>query len=309
MTLTLPSILMPTSTSKVMSLVIVALVPGILTSTYFFGIGILLNALLSVATAVLLEALVLRIRHARMSTLLDGSAVLTGLLLGIALPPDLPVWMTIIGCGFGIIFGKHLYGGLGHNPFNPAMVGYAVLILSFPLAMSSWPAVSPIDGVTAATPLDTFRFRGAYTIEEIWSTSAGFDSLAGIGWQWINLGYLVGGLVLIALGVIRWQALTGMLFTLSFLAMIFYDNGSSQSLGSPLFHLLSGGTMLTAFFIVTDPVTSPDSEIGLYAFGIGVGLITFVIRSTGAYPDGFAFAILLMNALTPLIDRIRRTRV
>lgn len=119
----------------------------------------------------------------------------------------------------------------------------------------------------------------------------------------------MGGLVLIALGVIRWQALTGMLFTLSFLAMIFYDNGSSQSLGSPLFHLLSGGTMLTAFFIVTDPVTSPDSEIGLYAFGIGVGLITFVIRSTGAYPDGFAFAILLMNALTPLIDRIRRTRV
>jgi electron transport complex protein RnfD len=298
------------STNKIMLVVLVAAVPGLLASVAFLGTGILINTLVSIAAAVLMEALVLNLRHLSYSTLQDGSAVLTGLLLGIALPPDLPIWMILTGCGFAIIIGKHLYGGLGQNPFNPAMVGYAVLILSFPLAMSSWPVISfvdtgTIDGVTSATPLDTFKFRGAQTIDEVWTAVNGFDSLAGTGWQWINLGYLAGGLALVYLRVIRWQAPVAMLLTLCILAAVFYDNGSSCSLGSPLFHLLSGGTMLAAFFVVTDPVTSPDSDIGLYVFGIGVGSLTFVIRSVGAYPDGFAFAILLMNAVVPLIDRMR----
>ncbi len=286
-----------------MLIVILALMPGLIITTYFFGVGILVNVLVSMLAALVIEAAILKIRDIELSTLGDGSAAVTGLLLGLALPPDLPFWIVIVGSMFAIVFGKHLYGGLGHNPFNPAMVGYAILILSFPLAMSTWPVL--IDGITAATPLDTMKFRGSYTIDEIWTTNNGFDSLSGIGWQWINLAYMAGGLALITLRAARWEAPVAMLLTLIVLSVIFYDGGSARSLASPLFHLLSGGTMLAAFFVVTDPVTTPDSEIGLYIFGCGVGLITFIIRSTGAYPDGFAFAVLLMNALVPFIEQIR----
>lgn len=306
-----------------MLIVVLALAPGLMVSTYFFGFGVLINAAVGMASAMLFEAFILKLRNREVTTLADGSAAVTGLLLGLALPPDLPAWMLITGAMFAIVFGKHMYGGLGQNPFNPAMVGYAVLILSFPLAMSTWPALVDgvalnrvalngvaidgvaIDGVTAATPLDTMKFRGASTVDEIWSVENGFATLSGIGWQWINIAYLFGGLILIILKVARWQAPAAMLLTLSLLAAVFYDDGSSQSLASPVFHLLSGGTMLAAFFVVTDPVTSPDSEIGLYIFGFGIGLITFIIRSFGAYPDGFAFSILLMNAMVPLIEQIR----
>lgn len=290
-----------------MQIVLLALLPGLIVTTYFLGTGVLVNVGVSIATAMVTEAMILTIRKADLLTLTDCSAIVTGLLLGLALPPSLPIWMVITGCAFAVIFGKHLYGGLGQNLFNPAMVGYAVLIISFPLAMSTWPIIQggAIDGISSATPLDTFKFRGAYTIDEIWTAGNGFALVAGAGWQWINLAYLAGGLGLIYFKVARWQAPAAMLIALSLLAIIFYDNGSSQSLGSPLFHLFSGGTMLVAFFIVTDPVTAPGSNLGLYIYGAGIALITFIIRSIGAYPDGFAFAVLLMNALTPLIDQVR----
>lgn len=302
-----------------------ALIPGVIALIWFFGAGVLINLFVAVVASVTFEAIALQARQRPLATLFDGSAAVTGALLGLALPPLLPVWMIIVGCLFAIIFAKHLYGGLGQNLFNPAMAGYAVMIIAFPLAMSVWPAPSSLasspmdivslvqiklgapvaDGITMATPLDTFKFRGAMTVEEIWSRTNGFGEVSGVGWQWINFAFLAGGLYLIYRNPNAWIAPLAMLASLTIASALFYDGGSSQSQGSPLFHLFGGATMMAAFFIVTDPVTSPNSPRGQLIFGVGVGLITFLIRSTGGYPDGIAFAILLMNAASPLIDHLQ----
>jgi electron transport complex protein RnfD len=315
-------------TPRIMHQVLLALLPGITALCYFFGIGIMLNIAIACISALLTEALVLRARQRSLASLKDGSALVVGILLALALPPLLPVWIIVLGSAFGMLFGKHLYGGLGHNPFNPAMVGYAALIVSFPLLMSHWPspgaapawidvinvkfspllssATGSVDMLSGATALDSFKFRGALTIAEAWQADAGFGVFAGIGWEWINGGFLLGGIYLLATRVIPPMAPLGMLAGLTICAVLFYDSGSSQSLGSPLFHLFSGATMLGAFFIVTDPVSSPDTKRGLWLFGLGVGVIVFIIRSIGAYPDGVAFAVLLMNALVPLLDNRSR---
>jgi len=224
-------------------------------------------------------------------------------LIGLALPPSLPIWMILAGCLFAIIFAKHFYGGLGQNLFNPAMVGYAVLIISFPLAMSNWPlpATSLVDGISGATPLDDFKFRGVLSVKEYWQAADGNNWSA---WSVINASFLLGGVYLLYIKACTWVAPCTMLGTLALLALFFFDGGSPESLGSPLFHLFSGATMIGAFYIVTDPVTSPDSVRGQAIFGVGVGLLTFIIRTTGAYPEGIAFAVLLMNGCSPLIDYI-----
>ena len=300
-----------------------ALVPGFLLLAYFYGAGIVLNVAFAMLFSLLIEFAALKFRDLPLSTAKDGSALLTGALLGLALPPYLPLWMIFTGCVFAIIFAKHIYGGLGQNLFNPAMVGYAVLIISFPLALSDWPATesitsSPIDTLgiklglpnpgsliidsyTGATPLDEFKFRGSLTVDEFWNK---FGSDHWSIWMKVNIGFLVGGLYLLFTGACTWKAPLSMLATLGILSLVFFDGGSSESLGSPLFHLFTGATMMGAFFIVTDPVTSPDSQHGQIIFGIGVGLLTFIIRVTGAYPEGIAFAILLMNGCSPLIDYI-----
>ncbi|MFT4854017.1 MAG: electron transport complex protein RnfD, partial [Saprospiraceae bacterium] len=269
-------------TPRIMHQVLLALLPGITALCYFFGIGIMLNIAIACISALLTEALVLRARQRSLASLKDGSALVVGILLALALPPLLPVWIIVLGSAFGMLFGKHLYGGLGHNPFNPAMVGYAALIVSFPLLMSHWPspgaapawidvinvkfspllssATGSVDMLSGATALDSFKFRGALTIAEAWQADAGFGVFAGIGWEWINGGFLLGGIYLLATRVIPPMAPLGMLAGLTICAILFYDSGSSQSLGSPLFHLFSGATMLGAFFIVTDPVSSPDTK-------------------------------------------------
>ncbi|MEX2489502.1 MAG: RnfABCDGE type electron transport complex subunit D [Pseudomonadales bacterium] len=313
------------STSRIMLQVFTALMPGAIVLTWFFGPGIAVNLAVAVAACLAFEAIALLARQCPLTTMLDGSAVVTGALLGLALPPFLPLWMVVVGCLFAVVFAKHLYGGLGQNLFNPAMAGYAVMIIAFPLAMSVWPSpASPgsgsinlldvlliklgapvADAVTMATPLDTFKFRGTMTVNEIWSRENGFGSVSGVGWQWVNLAFLLGGIYLITIRACGWLAPAAMLASLIVLPGIFYDGGSSESLGSPLFHLFGGATMMAAFFIVTDPVTSPSNPQGQIVFGLGVGAITFLIRSTGAYPEGIAFAILLMNAASPLIDHLQ----
>lgn len=300
-----------------------ALVPGIVGMVWFLGIGVLANLVTCVVVAVLCEASVLAVRKRTLATLLDGSAVMTGILMALCLSPLIPLALLLPGVAIAIIFGKQLFGGLGHNPFNPAMVGYAVLILSFPSQMTLWPSLSsdPFfnsltinetiaiklhsdvpDAVTMATPLDQMKFRGTLTTSEVWASSASFGTVGGTGWEVINLLFLAGGILLILRRRIDWSTPTAMLLTMAVATALLYDSGSSESVGSPLFHLFSGGTMLTAFFITTDPVTTPISKLGRCLFGIGVGLLVVVIRSWGAYPDGMAFAILLMNAATPLID-------
>ena len=232
----------------------------------------------------------------------------------------------MLGTSFAIIVAKHLYGGLGFNPFNPAMVGYVLLLISFPQAMTQWAAPQPllagnalltvgeslgavflnmpIDGYTGATPLDLFKYQDSLLVKQIYAEQALFSQghWAGVGWEWVNLAFLGGGLLLIYKGIISWHAPVAMLLTIALLACIFYDAGSSTSGGSPLLHLLSGGTMLGAFFIITDPVTGATSDRGRLVFGAGVGMLIYIIRVWGNYPDAVAFAVLLMNFAAPFID-------
>lgn len=323
------------SVSRIMRRVLYALIPGVAAMTTVFGWGVLINILIAVAVAVVCETTLLRLRGKPVALFLnDWSAVVTAVLLALCLPPLLPAWMTAIGVAFGLIFGKHLYGGLGYNPFNPAMVGYAVLIIAFPQAMVQWlpptglaetalgplqslqaivlgqlpPGVAP-DALTHATPLDHVKTRLAagLTMQNIRGGPV-FGVIAGSGWEWINLLFLAGGAWLLHMRVIRWQIPAGVIIGLAAPALLFWLINPEQQL-SPLFHLLSGGAMLGAFFIATDPVSGATTPWGRLYFGLGVGLLAWIIRTWGGYPDGIAFGVLLMNMAVPLIDRYTRPRI
>lgn len=319
------------STGSVMRLVLLATLPGLIALTLFFGWGSLINILLASTVAILCEAAVMRLRKRPvMFYLRDCSALVTAVLLGLALPPLAPWWVVLIGTSFAILIAKHLYGGLGYNPFNPAMVGYVVLLISFPVQMTAWPAPLPlyaegaslpgfltalkivfslpgmdtVDAFTAATPLDVLRQNSGLLINQLYEQDPLFNlgHWAGAGWEWVNLGFLLGGCFLLYRRVFTWHGPVAMLVSLSVCAALFYDSGSSASHGSPLMHLLSGGTMLGAFFILTDPVSSATSNRGRLIFGALIGVLIFIIRSWGSYPDAVAFAVLLMNFAAPLID-------
>lgn len=317
-----------------MQLVLLACVPGLFALTWFFGWGHCINLLWACLSAAMLESLAVKLRgRAALESLSDGSALVTATLLALALPPFCPWWATMLGVGFAILIGKQLFGGLGHNPFNPAMLGYVMLLVSFPQELSVWGAPRGHDGAvppgfldtlgivflpnqfspdawSAATALDVFKFREGLTVSELWQTNHSFGAWGGAGWEWANAAFLAGGLwLLMRHRIFSWHAPLGMLGTITLCSVIFYDGGSSSSLGSPLMHLFSGGTMLAAFFIVTDPVSGAASKQGRLIFGIGVGVLTFVIRSFGGYPDAIAFAVLMMNMAVPLIDLHVKPRV
>ncbi len=328
MRITSPHAHKPGDTGDVMRLVLLATIPGLIALSYFFGPGSLMNVVMASATAVTCEAAILKLRRRPVNFYLrDCSALVTGVLLGLALPPYCPWWIVAVGTGFAIILAKHLYGGMGFNPFNPAMVGYVVLLISFPVEMTQWAAPrpvladdqslvgpltglsaiwlgTPLDGYTAATPLDVFKQNSSLLVEHLYTTQTIFSTgrWAGAGWEWANLGFLAGGLFLLYRRVFTWHAPVGMLTALLLMSGIFYDGGSSTSGGSPLLHLLSGATMLGAFFIITDPVTSAVSNRGRLIYGACVGVLVYVIRTWGAYPDAVAFAVLLMNFAAPFID-------
>ncbi|WP_317930649.1 electron transport complex subunit RsxD [Halioxenophilus sp. WMMB6] len=312
------------STQKVMLTVALATLPGLVAMVLFFGIGPLINVMLCVGFCVGFEALALALRKRPIGFYLrDYSALVTGVLLGLALPPYCPWWLLLVGAFFAIVVAKQLYGGLGFNPFNPAMVGYVVLLISFPVAMTQWAAPTGVgdhslpglaaalsqvfsgqgaDGYSGATPLDAFKQAQGLTVDAIYEQplfSAGH--IAGAGWEWVNLGFLIGGLFLLWRGIFSWHAPAAMLLAISLLAFIFFD-GSSESGGSPLLHLFSGATMLGAFFIVTDPVSSAVSKKGRLIYGAGIGALVYVIRTWGNYPDAVAFSVLLMNFAAPFID-------
>jgi len=331
---TSPHLSGPARTSWVMQQVMLGCVPGVVALLGFFGWGVLINIALACAFAVGFEALMLWIRKRPISIQLkDCSALLTAVLLGIALPPLAPWWLILIGILFSIVVAKQLYGGLGNNPFNPAMVGYVVLLISFPVEMTRWaaptellgttPALSftdslriafgfvdaaRLDAVTMATPLDLMRQNTSLIVSELWNARPQFGNWGGIGWEWVNAGFLAGGLYLIWRGIFSWHAPGGMLLGLAIMATLFYDGGSSASSGSPLFHLFSGASMFGAFFIVTDPVTSATSQRGRLIFGLAVGVLVYVIRTWGNYPDAVAFAVLLMNFAAPFLDHYTQPR-
>ena len=315
-------------TASVMQWVIMATLPGFLALSYFFGWGTLINVVLASATALVCEALALSMRGRAISFYLkDCSALVTAILLGLALPPYAPWWLVVVGTATAIILAKQLYGGLGLNPFNPAMIGYVVLLISFPVEMTRWinpitltadgqlpnlieslaavfQSSNAIDGYTGATPLDLFKNQSGLLVEQIYEQQPLLNqaTFAGVGWEWINLAFLAGGLVLLQQRIFTWHAPVAMLVSLTLMSALFYDGGSSTSGGSPLFHLLSGGTMLGAFFIITDPVSSAVSNKGRLIYGAGIGVLIYVIRVWGNYPDAVAFAVLLMNFAAPFID-------
>ncbi len=320
-------------TNQVMATVALACAPGVLALTIWFGFGTLSNIMLCSAFCVGFEAIALKLRERDLNFYLrDFSALVTALLLGIALPPYSPWWMIATGCFFAIVVAKQLYGGLGFNPFNPAMVAYVVLLISFPVEMTTWlPAMAngvgdgifqglsqvflgesfrEIDALTGATPLDVVKQNSSLVLSDLYQEATVFSSAkwAGAGWEWVNVAFAVGGAYLLWRNIFTWHAPISMLATLAVLSAVFYDGGSSTSPGSPVLHLLSGGTMLGAFFIVTDPVTSAVSNKGRMVYGIGVGVLVYAIRAWGNYPDAIAFAVLLMNFAAPFIDYYTQPR-
>lgn len=329
-------------TSVLMRLVIYALLPGIVTQWYFFGWGNIIHILLAVVTAILCEFIVLSLRNKKniRKQLFDGSAILTAILLGICLPAIAPWWTSIIGAVFAVVIVKQLYGGLGHNPFNPAMAAYVMLLISFPIQMTSWqPPLAlmtvnldfantlsviftdftkegysveqlrtSVDGFTMATPLDTLKTNTGlgFTVLESMENSVFGENFA-FGWEWINFAFLIGGLVLIAKKAIAWQTPLSFLISLFICSFVAYSI-SPDSSASTMFHWLTGGCMLGAFFILTDPVTGATSTKGRLIVGALAGLLVYLIRTFGGYPDGIAFAVLLCNMAAPLIDQYTRPR-
>ncbi|MEP5569946.1 MAG: electron transport complex subunit RsxD [Halioglobus sp.] len=318
----------PMSTRRVMQNVLLATVPGVVVLTHFFGFGTLVNIIWASILAIAFEALALSLRKRPLAFYLgDYSALVTAVLLGIALPPYSPWWLIAVGIASAILMAKHLYGGLGYNPFNPAMVGYVVLLISFPVQMTSWAAPRGVgelpgllqalqacftpahfDAVTMATPLDVLKQNSSLLMDDLWQQNAQFGRWAGIGWEWASLAFLAGGLWLLYQRIFTWHAPVAMLMVLALMAALFYDGGSSGSGGSPLFHLLSGATMFGAFFIVTDPVSSAVSTRGRLVYGALIGLLTYLIRVYGNYPDAVAFAVLIMNFAAPFIDQYTQPR-
>ena len=319
---------------RLMRRVLYALVPGTLAMTWYFGLGVLVNVMLAVVFAVGFEALMLLARRRPVIPVLgDYSAVVTGWLFALALPPLTPWWVTLVGVGFAIVVAKHLYGGLGYNPFNPAMVGYVVVLLSFPRELILWvppmgfddlgfsisevtaaiflgqlPRELTWDMITTATPLDHMKTELAQnrTISEIREHPL-FGNFSGHGWEWIANWFLLGGLWLLFMRVISWQIPVAVLGSLAFMAGAFWII-DPDAYSSPAFHVFSGASILCAFFIATDPVSASTTPRGRLVYGAGIGILLYVIRTWGNYPDAVAFAVLLMNMAAPTIDHYTQPR-
>ena len=307
------------SSNGIMLAVTLALAPGFAALSWFYGWGYLQNLAIALPMAYAADLVCLRLRRggvrngragraaSQRPRAFDASILLGTLILALALPPGMP-WHVLAVATFGmIVLARQLYGGLGHNVFNPAMVGYVLALVCFPATLAAWPPL--VDGHTGATALTEFRYREGLTSAEIFAGNPAFGQFGGRGWEWANLAFAGGGLVAAGLGLLAWRVVLSFLMVLGVLAILFYDGGSSKSAGSPLFHFLSAGTMLAAFFVVTDPVTHPGHPMGQWLFGATVAGITFAIRTWGGYPDGIAFGVLIANAASPFLDALVRGRV
>lgn len=296
----------------IMLVVAGCLVPGLALQAILIDLsGVILNVATASVVALVTDRVCLRLRAHTMAgqTLTtdfgasDSSALVTALILAAALPPGATTAVALATLT-ALALGKHAYGGLGNNVFNPAMVGYAIALVSLPISTANWPTSAVTsDALTGATVLTTFKYRGAATVDGIWTEASGFGQFAGAGYEWVALAFALAGALLIKRGYAAWRPAAGMLTALCVAALAGYDNGSSASLGSPFYHLFAGGTLLTAVFVVTDPVTHPSSHRAQWLFGLVIGVLIYAIRAWGNYPDGIAFAVLLGNALTPYLDR------
>jgi electron transport complex protein RnfD len=322
-----PFISKPDSVSAIMLKVIIALLPGIAMYVWHFGPAILVSITLASITALSTEAAMLKLRGRPIAPFLkDNSALLTAWLLALSIPPLAPWWLVVVGTAFAIAIAKQLYGGLGNNPFNPAMIGYAVLIISFPVHMTHWlapqglvltelsftqqlqyifsgvlPQSVTLDAISMATPLDTLKthLHLEESVQQILNMPI-YGQIGGHGSEMVAWGFLLGGIYLIVSRIISWHIPVAYLGTLFAIAGIFHLLDPAHYV-APLFHLFSGAAILGAFFILTDPVSSPTTNKGKLIFAAGAAFLTYMIRTFGGFPDGVAFATLLMNISVPLI--------
>ena len=302
------------NTSNLMLQVIYGLALGVALHFYFFGWGVIYQITLALLTGIAAEILFLKIRKKSIDVIKDNSAALTAILLAISIPSIAPWWIVVLGTSFAIIFGKQLYGGLGSNPLNPAMLGYAFLLISFPLEMTRWASSFlsfeeglnvifssiHIDALSSATRLEEAKF--ALIEGEV------FNPIQIDQTVWINLGFLVGGVYLFFMKVITWQIPMSFLVGIVVMSVLLMLIDSDHAMG-PVFHLFHGATMLGAFFILTDPVSSSTTPRGRLIFGFLIGILVIIIRTYGSYPDGVAFAVLLLNIAVPLIDYYSKPKV
>ena len=291
--------------SSIMWTVVAALVPAVLFSVWYFGVKAAATYLFCIGGCVLSEYLVQKLRGVEV-TIDDGSAFLTGLLLAMSIPAGLPWYMCFFGAAMAICVAKHTMGGLGYNVFNPAHIGRAALLASWPVAMTTWPAMpSVIDGVTSATPLGILKQQGFAQLVAVFGDSGSLLQAMFLGTRSGSIGetstvlLLLGGLFLIYRGIINWQVPAAMIGTVG--ALAFFISG--QGLTGALFHMMAGGLVIGAFFMATDMVTIPLTIKGQVIFGVGAGLLVMLIRTVGGYPEGVCYSILLMNSATPVIDR------
>ena len=323
--------------ASIMQQVLLALVPAALAHVWFFGPGFILNLLIASIFCLAGEALMMYARgRPIVSALSDYSALVTAALLAFALPSLTPWWVTATGALFGVVVAKHLYGGLGYNIFNPAMAGYVVILVAFPMHLNLWiaprmgdidyqyltlveslrytftghlPEALSFDAVSRATPLDAMKsgLNNARTVPEIRSLPIMGD-FGGRGWEWIGNFIAIGGFWLMIKKIIRWQIPFGVGIGLLLPASIMYlvEPGSNPS---PGFHMFGGAAILCAFFIATDPVSAATSPKGRFIYGVGIGALIYAIRTWGSYADGVAFAVLIMNMAVPAIDYMTQPHI
>lgn len=316
------------SVPKVMAWVLLALVPAVVAHVVYFGLGLLLQFLLATLAGLLFEYVCLKARHQRVKPFMtDLSVPVTALLFALCISPISPWYVSVVGMLFAIVVAKHLYGGLGHNIFNPAMVGFAVILIAFPQSMSLWlapwgleqatlsaPEVlswvffghdsMQVDAITAATPLSALQTgsQQGLAYSEIIAQPI-FGDFGGLGWEWVANWLFVGGFILLFKRIITWHVPVTLLLVTCVFSYPFYAFDPDAFM-SPMQHVFSGGLMLAAFFIATDPTSGCSSNKGKIIFAAGVGILTVLIRQFGAFPDGIAFAVLLMNMAAPLIDQL-----
>lgn len=302
------------SVKKIMYSVVIALLPAFGFSVYFFGLDAIRVTLISIVSCMAVEWLIQKFFLKGKTTIFDGSAIVTGMLLAFNVPANLDWWIIVIGAIVAIGIAKMTFGGLGNNPFNPAIVGRVFLLISFPVQMTNWPQVNVlnfagVDAATGATPLGIMKegLKNGEKVSDIMNQMPTFMSDAFIGNMGGSLGemsaiaLLIGGVFLLIRKVITWHIPVAVLGTIAIFSGILYGV-NPDAYASPMFHLLTGGALLGAIYMATDMVTSPMTGKGMLIYGVGIGIITVLIRTWGAYPEGMSFAILIMNALVPLIN-------
>lgn len=303
-----PHFLRDENIPKIMHAVVLALLPAMAVSVYFFGLRAIGLIVISAAACLITEYIIQKIRE-KPVTIWDGSAIITGILLALTLPPSFPYYGAALGSVFAIGIGKQLFGGIGYNIFNPALLGRAFLQATYPVLITTWSepltkaAKAGVDAVSAATPLALMKFEGKMTSH----LDLFFGNVAGSMGETSAIAILIGGLYLRCRGYINWKMPLGYLGSMAFFGGVFWLINPARY-PDPLFHILAGGAMLGAWFMVTDMVTSPVTPLGQWIFAVGAGFLAILIRLFGGLPEGVMYSILLMNAFVPLLNKHTRPK-